>query len=471
MLKNLFIWILNNVFHIKTETTNNDLTKNEEFSKEYQDISKINFNAIFSNKLGKYVANDSKIEIVGDNPRVELLDKTAQSMWKKLAKITSMAFGYGGVLLIPYVKGGKIFYDIVPQTRLTIDETTGDLTTGATVLSEKKIINNTVTKKIYYRWSNYRIENGNLVIEQQYTNEYGAVIDIPDFWKDIQQVMSISNVDRAPFGYIKSPINNRRGNDRYGVPITYGCEATIQEIRECLVQIQKEYELKETFIAIDKTAINGKGKLPKSRIFTPIDANSVTEDFWQIFDPSIRDSSYYARLQELFARLEKEIGTSRGILTDPLSTYQNTDETKRALYDTLSIMNAMRENIETALDDFFYSCNILANAYNLTPIGEYEIKYDWDFGLLQSQQEQWQMLTTAYEKGVIKDEELRQFIYPSEDMEATEKTIQEIKEKNPSLQDLLGTNNALQSNNMNNDNNQDRQQDNNNQNNKERVAE
>lgn len=452
MLKSLFIWILQNVFKIKTETTDKDIDENQRYAGEYQDIQNINFNAIFSNKLGKYVANDNSIEIIGDNLRAELLSKTAQSMWKKIAKIASMSFGYGGILIIPYVKGGKIFYNLVPQTRLTIDETTGDLITGATILAEKKVISTGISEKIYLRWTNYKIENNNLIITQQYTNENGAIIEVPEFWKNIQQVMSISNVDRVPFGYIKSPINNRKSNDKYGVPITYGCESTIEEIRECLIQIRKEFELKEVFVAIDSTAFGKNNKLPASGIFKKLD--TTADDFWQIFDPAFRDSSYYNRLQELYARLEKEIGTSRGILTDPLSTYQNTDETKRALYDTLSIINAMRENIEQGLEDFFYSCNILANAYNLTPMGEYEVKYDWDFGLIESTTEQWSQLVTAYSKGVIKDEELRQFIYPSEELEVTEKVIQEIKEKNPSIQDLLGTNNGI-GNNMNDANNGD----------------
>lgn len=441
MLKSLFIWILQNVFKIKTETTDKDINDNQKYAGEYQDIQNINFNAIFSNKLGKYVANDSSIEIIGDNLRAELLSKTAQSMWKKMAKIASMSFGYGGILIIPYVKGGKIFYNLVPQTRLTIDETTGDLITGATILAEKKVISSGISESIYIRWTNYKIENNNLIIMQKYTNENGSVIPVPDFWKDIQEVISISNVDRVPFGYIKSPINNRKSNDKYGVPITYGCESTIEEIRECLIQIRKEFELKEVFVAIDSTAFGKNNKLPASGIFKKLD--TTADDFWQIFDPAFRDSSYYNRLQELYARLEKQIGTSRGILTDPLSTYQNTDETKRALYDTLSIINAMRENIEQGLEDFFYSCDILANAYNLTPMGEYEVKYDWDFGLIESTTEQWQQLLNGYDKNVVKKEELRQFIYPSEEPEVTEKIVQELEEKNPSIQQLLGTNNDI----------------------------
>lgn len=438
MLKSLFIWILTNVFKVKTETTAEEVSINEDFAKEYQQINEINFNAIFSNKLGNYVANDSTIEIIGSNPRTELLNGIAQSMWKKMNKITSMAFGFGGILLIPYVKEGKIFYNIIPQTRLTIDEVTGDLITGATILADKKVISSAVSKEIYLRWTNYKIQNNNLIITQQYTNQNGSIIPIPEFWANIEQVLSISNVDRVPFGYIKSPINNRRVNDKYGVPITYGCEKTIEEIRECLKQIVKEYDAKQVLIVMDKTAIGKDGKLPKSGLFTPV--NIGVDDFWEIFDPAIRDSSYFNRLQELFARLEKEVGTSRGILTDPLSTYQNTDETKRALYDTLSIINAMRENVEQGLNDFFYSCNVLANAFNLTVDGQYEIKYDWDFGLIESTTETWQQLLSGYEKGVVQKEDLRQFLYPSENIEVSKKIIKELEEKNPSIKDILGTN-------------------------------
>ena len=53
------------------------------------------------------------MNIEGENERVKLLDKTMQSLWKRAKKIVSMGFGYGGVLLVPYVKGGKLYYNIV----------------------------------------------------------------------------------------------------------------------------------------------------------------------------------------------------------------------------------------------------------------------------------------------------------------------------------------------------------------------
>lgn len=437
MFKSIINYILTNVFKINTQTTNKEIDDNSKYAKLYESIDDINFASIFSNKLSNYVINDSNMNIEGDNARADLLNMTGQSMWKKAKKITSMAFGYGGVIVVPYVKGGKIYYNLVPQNRLTIDETDGDLITGATVLAERKVVRGTTSEKVYLRWTNYQIDNGNLTITQQYSDEDGNQIPTPDFWKDIQEVMGITGVDRVPFGYIKSPINNRKANDKYGVPITYGCEATILEIKTTLKQLIREYELKEAFVGADATMFNGKNALPQTGLFKKID--STNDDFFEVFDPQFRD--YTTRLQELYKRLEHEIGTSYGILSEVDTTQATATEIKRSMYDTFTICDDMRSNIEKGMDDFFYACNVLANAYNLSAQGEYEVSFDWSYSLLEDTATEWSQLTYANNKGIISDVELRQWLRPDETLEESEKAIAEIKENEPSIDDMLGTKN------------------------------
>ena len=435
MFKNIIKYILTNVFKIKTQTTDKEVDENSKYAKIYESIDNINFSSIFSNKLANYTISDSNINIEGDNKRAELLDTTGQSMWKKGKKIVSMAFGYGGLIIVPYVKGGKIFYNLVPQSRLTIDEMEGDLIKGATILAEKKVISGTISQTTYLRWTNYKIENGNLTILQQYTDEDGQQIPTPEFWKDIQEVMAITNVDRALFGYIKSPINNRKANDKYGVPITYGCDATILEIKQTLKQIVREYELKEAFVGVDATMFNGKNALPMNGLFKKID--STNDDFFEVFDPPFRD--YTGRLQELYKRLEHEIGTSYGVLSEVDTQQATATEIKRSMYDTFTICDDMRSNIEKGFGDFFYACNVLANAYNLTPQGEYNISYEWSYSLLEDTQTEWSQLTYAQHQGIVSKVELRQWLKPDETLEESEKAIEEIQEKEPSVKDLLGT--------------------------------
>lgn len=437
MFKSIIQYILNNIFKVNTQTTDKEINDNSKYAVAYENIDNINFDAIFSNKLANYTVSDSVLNITGDNARTELLDKTGQSMWKKGKKITSMAFGYGGVILVPYVKGGKIYYDIVPQSRLTIDQMDGELITGATVLAERKVVKSKTKETIYLRWTNYQIENGNLTILQQYSDEDGNKIPVPDFWKGIQEVMSITNVDRVPFGYIKSPINNRKANDKYGVPITYGCEATILEIKETMKQIIREYELKECFVGADVTMFNGQDALSPNGIYKKID--SGRDDFFEVFDPQFRD--FTTRLQELYKRLEHEVGTSYGILSEVNTAQATATEIRKSMYDTFTICDDMRSNIEKGIDDFFYACNVLANAYNLSAQGEYEVSFDWSYSLLEDTQTEWQQLTWANTKDIISDVELRQWLKPDETLEESEEAIRKIQEETPDTVELLRENN------------------------------
>lgn len=437
MFKNIWMWILTNVFKIQTETTSKEVDDNSKYATQYEYIDDINFNAIFSNKLANYVISDSDMNITGENARVDLLNKTGQSMWKKAKKFVSMGFGYGGVILVPYVKGGKIYYSIVSQNRVTIDETDGDLITGATVLAEKKVISGNINTKTYMRWTNYQIQNGNMVITQQFSDDKGNKIPTPEFWANIQEVRTITNVDRVLFGYLKSPINNRRANDKYGVPVTYGCEATINEIKTTMQQLLDEYELKRPFVGVDVTMFNGKNQLPAHGLFKKIDFGTDGESRFEVFDPQFR--SYADRLQELYKRLEHEIGTSAGIVSELNTENATATEIKRAMYDTFTIVDDMRSNLEKCMEDFFYACNVLANAYNLSPQGEYELGFDWSYSLLEDPDAEFNHLIAGVNQNVISRAELRNWIKPDEDMEQSQKAVDEIKANNPTVDDLLGT--------------------------------
>jgi A118 family predicted phage portal protein len=430
------MWIFR-LFNVHSQTTQKEVEDNQKYAVEYERIDEINFNSIFSNKLANYVINDSNVNITGENARVELLNKVLQSMWKKAKKITSMGFGYGGVILVPYVKSGKIYYNIVSQSRVTIDEVEGENITGATIIADKKTVNRGIgNSKTYYRLTNYRVRNGNIEITQKFTDENGHEVAVPDFWKNIELKKVITGVDRALFGYIKSPINNRKTDDKYGVPITYGCDSTIAEIKETMKQLYREYKLKETFVGADSTMFNGKDSLPLNGLFKKVDAGDDT--FFEVFDPAFRP--YTERLQELYQRLEHEIGTSAGILSEVNTANATATEIKRSMFDSYTIVDDMRSNIEKGIEDFLYSANVLANAYNLTPQGDYGVSFDWDYSLLEDSQETFSQLITAQSKGIISEVEIRQWLKPDETLEDSQKAIEEIKASEPTVDDLIPNN-------------------------------
>lgn len=406
---------------------------NDKFTYDYENINDINFTAIFANKLANITISDSNIDVVGDNKRAELLQETLKRLKKKLKKIVARDLGTGGVLVVPYVNRNKIYFNVITQNRFLINKMIGDDIVDCTIMAEHIVRN----REHYYRWVDYTLENNNLYIRYRSTLD-GEPIEmtlIPE-WANIEN-MSVTNVDKMPFMYIKSPIDNRKEMDKYGAPITYGCDKQIAKIIKDLEQIDREYSLKEAFVGADSTMFKGDDALPTNGLYKKINAGE--DNFWEVFDPAFRDTSYYNKLMNDFALLEKAVGTDRGILTEPLSTYQNKDEARRANQNTFSIIDDVRDSLEEGLRDFLYACDVLANYFGLGPQGEYELSTDWSYTILEDSTQEFSQLCQGESRGVIRKAELRQYLKPNETLEEAQAVIDEIKKESPKTQDLLGS--------------------------------
>lgn len=438
-IKNLWDKILK-LFGRKTSVTDKEYDDNQKYIEQYQSIRNINYTAIFSSKLSNYCANQSTINILGTNKRAEFLNDKIQELWEDRKRIFNRMFGTGGAFVLPYYAKGEIQYNIIPQFRVSINEKIGKKIVNMTVLADVFIQKDNLKSKIYYRWADYKIINNNMVIQQRYTDENGNGVAKPKIWESIQDQFSVSNVDRILCGYFKSPVDNRQNQDNYGVPVTYGCDATIKEIKDCLQQIIREFKVKEAFIGMDYTLFrigeDGNFKLPEDGLYRTF--NGEKDDLWQVFDPAIRESSYYNRLQELYARLEKEVGTSKGILTEIETSTATATAIRKALYDTFTIVDDARVAFEDAMEDVVYAINVLANYYSITPQGEYEISYEWGYDLLQDPQQEFSQLMQGLSQGVVSKLEIRQWLFPNEELDEAKKALETIKKEEPKVEDLIG---------------------------------
>ena len=408
------------------------LLDNEEFTYEYEDIKDINFTAIFANKLANYTVSDSNIDVVGDSPRAILLNDVLKRLKKQLKKAVSRDLGTGGVLVIPYVARNKIYFNILSQNRFIINKRVGEDIIDCTVMAEHIVKDD----EHYYRWADYTLQDGNLYIRYHATNE-DTKIDMKSVveWANIED-MAISNVEKMPFMYIKSPADNRHENNDYGVPITFGCKKQIDKIMHTLEQIEREFDLKEVFVGADVTMFNGDNALPTNGLYKKVNAGD--DEFWEVFDPEFRSEPLFNKLMNQCAMLEKQVGTSKGILTDVETSNATATEIKKMLKDTFDLVDDIRASLEDGINDFINACDVLANYYNLTLPGEYEVTYDWSYDLLEDPASTFSQLVQGVNQGVIKKVELRQFLKPSETIEEAQVAVDEIKEQNPTTKDLLG---------------------------------
>ena len=118
------------LFGVKPRETDAEQAENAAFAERYEDISDINITAWVANRIANMVASDSEINVAGENTRAELLNDAVQSCVSKLKNIVTRVLAVGGVVLKPYIYGGRLFTDVLPQNRFINVEQVGDIITG-----------------------------------------------------------------------------------------------------------------------------------------------------------------------------------------------------------------------------------------------------------------------------------------------------------------------------------------------------
>lgn len=419
----------------------------------YEDISRVNFTAIFANKLTNLVIAESTVSVSGPdgegNKRAEFIDAVIQNIWKKSRKITAQVLGKGGKVIVPYVENGRARFSVIDQHRMLINGMVDDRIVSATLIAD---IICRVDQK-YYRLADYSVENGVHRIVNRAINESGATVPLTDFpeWAGIAEEIAISNVDRLLFAFLRCPVDNRVDKEVYGVEITYGNQALIAELLDHLALIRREYKLTRPMLGLDsalwrkkKSSVkdeNGK-TLPFGKHIEDIRATVQDNDVpfipvdtadgdqpWLMFSPAIRDTAMYKRLEELCALLEKSVGTSRGILTERPSVGATATEIRAAQYDTYCITDAMREQWESALDDLAYAYDVLAEYFGLTPAGArgaFTMAVDWDYSMYESSSETFQQLSELRSGGMLRKARLYQWVEGGT-LEEAQKAIDDVK--------------------------------------------
>lgn len=431
----------------KTVENQTDLATAERFKYDYENIKEVNFTAIFANNISNKVVSDSTVQVtdLSDNKtkRSEFINAALNKVWDKSNKITQQALGKGGKVIVPYILNNKPQFDIIDQTRLFINSQVGEDIISATILKDTHV----TTTNTYFLWADYYIENGNHIIRHKVTDTNGNIYGLESIssWAAISEEIVIANVNKLLLGFLKCPTDSRKDKDLYGVSITYGSEPIIAEIHEHLKRINREYKLTETMLGVD--ADLWRDEETKSTVqdqdkpFVKVNTNTLDgESPWLLYNPEIRSSSMYGRLQELFTMLEKSVGTSKGVLTERETSQATATEIKASQYDTFTMVSAVRKNWETVLNDLAYAYDVLAEFYNLTPSGarnQFKISIDWDWTLFTSSAETFAQMQFLQAQGLIRGAKLNAWV-TGQKLDDAQAEIDYIKENEPSLSDLMG---------------------------------
>lgn len=396
----------------------------EQYARRYEYADAEGITAVIAGKLAALVFADSTVEVLGNGERPEAVRRAVQQLWDDGNAIVSQALGKGGKLLLPVVRGERISVHAVDQSRMVIHRMEGGRLMHVSVLMDKREHG----RFQRYLLADYEMDgDGVQHIRCRACDGEGAetaLTDVPD-WADVTGEFTVQNTDRLLLGFMRCPRDNRAEQQGHGVPITYGAEADVAELVEHMKVYRREFRLSRMMLGLDSALWRDPFGAPQAADistlrrtvqdgedpFIPWDSPTLEgRSAWQVYAPQIRHEAMEARYRSLCRRIETDIGLSCGILTERQRiSYANRDEIRAAMYDTFCVVKAVRDQFTRALQDVAYAVGVLADASGIAPSGDWQLRLDWDYGLVESTEQTFRQNMALHERSLMTGAELRQW--------------------------------------------------------------
>lgn len=416
-----------------------ELAEKKVYGLDYFNIDNISITATLASRIATITLIDSDVNVAGDNLRANAINDIIEELENtQLKPAIEVALGTGDCLLKPYTDGSSIGYSLIPSPNFYITDSIGNKIKACLVKADEFEKNNITYERIEYHYLTE--ENGVPVLnidQMAFKNGIEIPISSVERWADLENI-KIPNVDRMLFGRIKSPVVNRGDiNSANGVPITYGMDKVVDNSVEAYDRFNKEMSDKETLIFIGKQLSNDKkeNNLPKSKrnLFQVVKTGSIdTDEYIKEYSPEIRDSALTEGIQQNFKMLELLAGLSSGVLTPPTTNFATATEMKANLQMTFAFMQALRKSIENSITDLAYATNVIMNLNNMTPIGDYELIFNWSDSYIENMETQLTALLQSQAIGGTSVAEVRSFVHHEPLDIATEK-VEEMESTNINL--------------------------------------
>lgn len=400
-----------------------------------------------SEKLAGLCLMMSTMPVSGDSERAQWLDGISDYFYRtKAIKTLISGFLTGDCLIVPSWNGRTVQNILVPSDEFQIYSTIGDEITSCAYIVDRHTSGSTEYQLIQeISLEPYESNAGEtayacryrMFVASNWNLGAGSLSDFPQ-WKDkYDNDWYIPNVDRLLVGRFKSfTTDPLHLNNIKGIPICFGASEPIKEIHYLLSQLHDEFDLSEKFIMADKRYFtkDDNGNITLSAKYKKIFMDSVG---WgsdmQIHDwsPEIRFQAYLENLDKQEQLVEKAVGVSRGIISSPNDmNYQNVDNVRKSQQQTISFVDSARAAMESCMEDLIYSWNVLANYYDITPLGDYAYSFDWSDDYIETFSDRQNAILAGNAIGATDAVDYRMFLF-DESPEAARDRVAEIQSNNP----------------------------------------
>lgn len=339
--------------------------------------------AAICREVARPTLSELNVNITGSQ-RANFLSECFQTAKENLLANLELGLATGGIAFKPYLSDGNLLVDATSTAAFKPTKFSPSGTCVSGVFMEKAKANG----KYYVRLEYHDLTGNTYTIRNKayHSDSSGSVggdanlADVPE-WADIEPEIIVNNVDRPLFSYFKTPqSNNIDTGDRSGISIYGG--ATVDLIRQADEQwelLNWEYRSSQRKVLMDGTATTTKDF--DKRLFE-IGPFSRDGNFYQQFDPQIRDDAIYRGFQNILKQIEFQVGLSYGTISDPQSIEKTATEIRNSKQRMYVTIDSIQKALQHTFDALIYAMDVYATLYNLAPVGVYEVSYDWGDSVL-----------------------------------------------------------------------------------------
>lgn len=411
---------------------------------EIDDYSRkgVNLTATIANRVATLTMIDSGASVKGENARAKYIDDFLQGyIADRMPVAAEVSLGTGDCLVKPYTDGKRIGIDIIKNSDFVVCDSIGDFIKSCLIKADEiKDDNGNLFQRIEAQvLREGQMETGQdvpvlAIYQMAFKNGNEIPLNTVKAWENIQPETYIPNVDRMLFGRYKCPTVNRENvNGVNGVKITYGLDDVMQKAAASFDRFNDEFEKKEAFIFADKTIFKtdpktGRKDLPRGKEKLFLQINGQDGDLVKDYSPAIRSADMNQGIEVNFKMLELLAGLSNGVLTSPTTNFATATEMKASLQATFAFMTKFRNSLENGTIDLLNAVNVLCNANDITPMGDWEVMFTWSSSYIENIQEQFNRLMQAESIGAVDKAEVRAWVM-DEDEQTAKDRVNEIAER------------------------------------------
>lgn len=409
----------------------------------WRDIKAINFLAIFVTKLNNLVNSEATFDVESDSTQAERLKTLCKDLESKRFDITGGMLADGNYYVFPATnEKGELIHSYLASDQVRILNADGDEITEAYGVIDWYTDND---NKDYFLLRHHELKYNeetkvnDLFVSYAVVDKSFTPASLAKWEQYKDETYKFVGANHIGFGWYKSPADSRGLSPIYGVPLNFGCEEIEKKINTDLKLIDDEFKNGKSVIFTDPRNVLKDNETKGYKIaenIIPIQQRAGQSGAnIDIFNPTLRYSEHYSKLVGDMALYERQVGTSKGILTDNETSYTATaTAVKRANSDTLALIDKIRNAIDIGnkmtLEADAVFMNVSADLWNYAA--------DW-YDPFEDADTQWERLIEAKNNGAAETSDLVRWIFPRMTAEEIDEKIARIKED-----EAVGTDEAIE---------------------------